>query len=70
MDPKWPMETIEGSGMSSIPQKCPQAGVVNISVLRFVKSLLRCEDCHIFPQLANTNDITRSEREGELLVET
>lgn len=64
------METIEGSGMSSIPQKCPQAGVVNISVLHFVKSLLRCEDCHIFPQLANTNDITWSEREAELLVET
>ena len=68
MDPKWPMETVKCGRISSIPEKCPTARAVNVSVLRFVKSLLRCEDCQISPQLTNTYDITWRKREGELWV--
>lgn len=52
VDLKWLMETVKCGGMSSTPGKGSPARMVNISVLCFVKSLLRCEDCQI-SQLAN-----------------
>jgi len=52
--------------MSSMPEECPAARVVNSSVWHFVKSLLRCKDCQISPQLANACNLSRSEREGVL----
>lgn len=41
-------------GCAVLPEKCPPARAVSLPVIPFVKSLLSCKDCQIFPQLAST----------------
>lgn len=56
----------KSGGISSVPERCHPARVINISVQCFGKSVLRCGDLHLGRGLANTWNSPRSEREGEL----